>query len=320
MTSYRLADISETELIQKIIKGRLPASDSVLVDNGDDAAVWRVEEAGTLLVASTDSLVEGVHYRELNEATGRKLMAVNLSDLASMGANPSYALLSLHLDPKQEVAAIERMADGLHQRAHEFGVQLIGGNVTRTSGPAVLALTLIGQTTNPICRGQARPGDGVFVTGTLGDARAGLEVESGELFKAQVDPIPRVSIGIAFSECESVTSMCDISDGLAKDVRQLIKSELGVRLEESKLPLSKALQDHAGPQATQYALLGGEDYELLFTASDEVEVKAAGLKTGTLVTRIGDVLSDSVFEIVSVSGEIEMLTGGFDHFGQNLSE
>ena len=132
MKPLLLKDVSEAQLIAKILDGRVPTSKDVVVDNGDDAAVWRVAEADTLMVASTDSLVEDVHYRHLNEATGRKLMAVNLSDLASMGALSQYALLSLHLSEELPLEAVQAMAKGLHARAHEFNIQLIGGNVTRT--------------------------------------------------------------------------------------------------------------------------------------------------------------------------------------------
>jgi len=314
----QLQDLSEVEIIKIIVEGRLPKTDEILVDNGDDAAVWRVTAPEYFQVASTASLVQGVHFTALNENTGRKLMAVNLSDLASMGAVPQYAFLSVHFDGTTPLLEVEAMARGIHDRSQEFGVQLLGGNVTRTSGPAVLSVTLLGQAKNVLRRGAASVGDGIFVTGTLGDARAGLEVESGPLFQALVDPVPRVELGQALASSVGITSMCDVSDGLAADLRQLLSpADQGARVFAESLPISKGLRAHAGDKAVNYAVQGGEDYELLFSASDLEQVQAIAADFKTPITHIGEVTGGPRFEMLESGGEFSPMLGGFDHFSRS---
>lgn len=323
MSEEKIHEICESDLIRLITQGRVPSGPEVIIDNGDDAAVWRVEDPEALQIVSTDSLVEGVHFTELNENTGRKLMTVNLSDLASMGASPSYALLSVHFDRCVNVASVQAMARGLHSRAHEFGVQLIGGNVTRTSGPAVLALTLFGTAKTVIARGSALTGNDIFVTGTLGDARAGLDCVEGFLFLAQVDPEPRVELGRALAESGVVTSMCDVSDGLGSDLAQLLCSAgQGATIFRDALPISDELKAHAEEKVFDYALSGGEDYELLFTAGDAEQIQDLAERLKVRISRIGVVTDSGKLELLGSRGEIGPLPMGFDHFdaaGQRTS-
>src|SRR4029453_18865128 len=186
VSNRTISDIGEHALISRIT-ARLATPSWVLVGPGDDAAVIRPER-GALDVLTTDALVEGVHFDRRfvpPDAIGHRALAVNLSDVAAMGARPRAALLSMALPPALEIVAFDRIVDGLLALAALYGVMLIGGNITRTSGPMVLDVTVTGTVHRRkiLTRAGARPGDEVYVTGTLGDAAAGL-------LRLQDDPTP----------------------------------------------------------------------------------------------------------------------------------
>jgi len=309
-----ISDISEIELISLVTEDRLPPSTDVVVDNGDDAAAVRIDDPTELMVMSTDSLVQGVHFMELNQAAGEKLVAVNMSDLAAMGARPKYGLLSLHLDRRVSVDSLKAMMRGFSEAMKQYGVQLIGGNVSKTTGPAVLVLNVIGGAHDPIRRRTGQVGDGIFVTGFLGDAKAGLEAEEGPLFDAQYRPTARVKAGVALGHSGVVTSMCDVSDGLSTDLGQLLPADAGAIVEMSRLPISDALRKHNSLEAVEYALSGGEEYELLFTSSDEEAVFRICEECQTSVSRIGRLTAELGITVLQEDGKQRSLTSGFDHF------
>ena len=309
-----ISDISETELITLVTEGRLPPSKDVVVDNGDDAAAVRIDDPTELIVMSTDSLVQGVHFMDLNQAAGEKLVAVNMSDLASMGARPKYGLLSLHLDRRVTVDSLIDVMKGFNQGMQKYGVQLIGGNVSKTTGPAVLVLNVVGGTHDPIRRRAGQVGDGIFVTGFLGDAKAGLEAEEGPLFDAQYRPTARVEAGVALGHSGVVTSMCDVSDGLSTDLGQLLPADAGAIVEMSCLPISEALRKHNPLEAVEYALSGGEEYELLFMSPDEESVFRICEACQTPVSRIGRLTAEPGIIVLQEDGKHRSLTPGFDHF------
>ncbi len=264
---------------------------SVALGIGDDAAVL-VPPAGSLrLVVTVDMLVEGQHFRLgpggfSPEDVGWKALAVNLSDVAAMGASPLWALCSLGVPDGTPDDLLERVYRGMGDLARRHQVRLVGGNLARSPGGLVLDVTVIGQTYRPITRRGARRGDRIFVTGFLGAAAAGLEVltrgldldASGAalLLSAQCRPSPRLAEAQAIAALAPgmVHAMCDVSDGLVADLRHLLGG-LGAVLWEQELPIPSAAfraADHLpGADPIAWALGGGEDYELLIVAPPEAE-------------------------------------------------
>lgn len=307
----------------------------VIVPNGDDAAAWFLEPRYAS-VATTDSQVEGVHFdlRYTSPvAVGRKFVAVNLSDLAAMGARPRYLLLAVCIPPEQRVDVIQKIALGIQEMCKLYGVAVIGGNTSTIHGPMVLTATAVGRAEPDelVRRRGAQVGDGIYVTGRLGDAKAGLRlVLSGEvpardtpyfsLYKALTDPQPRVEVGRRLAQKSLPNAMCDVSDGFGKDLRRLLVPEgLGARVEAQSLPISSALRafaDEAGFPAELEAMAGGEDYELLFTAdpADEPHIVDVCSHAATPVTRVGTVTADPELEVLMPDGSIAELPIGFEHY------
>lgn len=307
----------------------------VLVPNGDDAAAWFTESKYANVI-TTDAQVEGVHF-DLKYtspvAVGRKLMSVNLSDVAAMGARPRYVLLSICIPPETRVDTAQKIAHGIREMCKLNGVAVIGGNTTTIPGPMVLSATVIGRAEPDelVRRRGTQVGDAIYVTGRLGEAKAGLHmVLSGHLpaddspwyplYRALVDPQPRVEAGRRIGQHSLAHAMCDVSDGFAKDVQRLLVPEgLGARIEAHALPISNALRSYCeatGLSAEAEALAGGEDYELLFTAdpSDESHLVEVLSATATPVVRVGEVTAAPEIEVFSVDGSVTELPRGFEHF------
>lgn len=322
-----IGELTEAEVIALFADPATPAFPEVLVPNGDDAAAWR-PRPGMAQVATTDGLVEDVHFRRgaaEPHTLGRKLMAVNLSDLASMGAEPRLALIAVCLPRALPVALARGIGRGIGAAARDHGVHVIGGNVTRSPGPIVLHATLIGEVDpgRVITRGGAQPGDRLLVSGALGHARLALRAreagrDPGVLSASLDDPQPRVALGRALADTGVVHAMCDVSDGLAQDVVRLLgPSGLGARLAVEALPMSddaRALAADLGLDPREEALVGGEDYELLFTVApaDLERARQAAAQAGTPVTDIGEVTPAK--GIVRSDGR--PLSHGFEHFHQ----
>jgi thiamine-monophosphate kinase len=266
--------LSESELIGRYFSDCGVARPDVELGVGDDAALLTCPE-GQTLVATVDSLVEGVHFspNAHPDSVGHRALAVNLSDLAAMGAHPAWALLALTL-PQANEEWLAGFAAGLSALARAHDVALVGGNTSR--GPLAITVQMLGfvPAGHALKRSGARAGDALFVSGTPGDAAAGLLLGEGKLFAQAEDarqlrarfefPTPRVALGEALREFAG--ACIDVSDGLLADAGKLgAASGCGLTIEADALPLSEALVRAAGiERARTLALTGGEDYELCF--------------------------------------------------------
>ncbi|MEW5291246.1 MULTISPECIES: thiamine-phosphate kinase [Erwinia] len=295
---------------------------------GDDCALLTLPEKQTLAI-STDTLVEGVHFlRDIHPADlGYKALAVNLSDLAAMGADPAWLTLALTL-PSVDEAWLKAFSDSLFELLDYYDMQLIGGDTTR--GPLSLTLGIHGLIPQgrALKRSGARPGDWIYVTGTLGDSAAGLAllqhrikiddpVVHEALIKRHLRPMPRILQGQALRDLASAA--IDISDGLISDVRHILRaSGCGARLNLEALPLSEVMKQHFEPdQLLSWALSGGEDYELCFTVP---EINRGALdvalgNSGVSFTCVGQIAPQSEGLVLLQNGKpVEINMQGFDHF------
>jgi thiamine-monophosphate kinase len=299
----------EFDLIAKLTTD-LPVIEGVQVGIGDDAAVVQCTP-GWSLVATCDAQVEGRHFlpdHASPEELGARAMVVNLSDLAAMGAEPRFALVSLFIGPATQTEWIERYYAGIRSAADAHRVAIVGGNVTSTPGPFSADITLLGEIEpdRAVLRSGAREGDAILVTGSVGMAAAGLLAETNPQAVAHVNPhalarvreawlrpTPRIRMGRALAASGHATAMIDVSDGLAGDLGHVLAaSHLGALIETQALPLDAATREVAqalGRDPVDLALYGGDDYELLFTvpASAVDSTRALLVSLGVAVTRIG---------------------------------
>ena len=290
---------------------------------GDDAAVLDVP-AGRQLVACTDTLVAGVHFPEATAPgdIGWKSLAVNLSDLAAMGAEPAWALLALTL-PSPDTHFVEGFAGGFAELARGHAVALVGGDTTQ--GPLSVTVTALGwvPTGSALTRGGAHPGDAVYVTGTLGDAAGALQllrdrerVPQALLARLQ-RPRPRIAEGIAL---RGLASACiDVSDGLLADLRHVCAtSGIAAELDSGSLPISSALAATFGAETCrELALSGGDDYELCFTIPPAREAELLGVfaRTRGEATRIGSIVAGSGVRVLDARGDdVTPMRAGWEHF------
>jgi thiamine-monophosphate kinase len=315
--------VGEFELIDKYFQR--PVRHAVL-GIGDDGAVL-APLAGRHWVVSSDMLVEGRHFLSTvaPERLGHKALAVNLSDLAAMGARPLAFTLALAL-PRADEAFIAPLAAGLFALADAHAVELVGGDTT--AGPLNLCITVFGDVPpgQALLRSGACAGDELWVSGTLGDARLALEVFRGrvslpgEAFeavrRAMELPVPRVALGLALRGVAS--SAIDLSDGLVGDLGHVLRrSGVAAVVDVDALPRSAVLA--AQPAALQHECLlaGGDDYELLFTAPPALHdaVRAAGRQAGVAVTCCGRIEPGSGVRVVDGHGRVlDVRVQGFDHF------
>jgi len=311
--------VDEFALIRRYFAGHGRGS-GVAVGIGDDGAV--LEPApGMQQVQVIDTLVEGVHFpSDLAPAdVGYRAVAVNLSDIAAMGAVPRWMTLALSL-PAADEEWLDGFASGLHTAAAEYDVALVGGDTTRAP-VAVITVHISGdvETGGAILRSGARPGDTVYVTGTLGDAAAGLRgLREGdpvrELLWRFTRPAARVRAGRALRGV--ATAAIDVSDGLLGDLgKLLLASGVGARLDVEALPISPPLAAHFGAdEQRRFALSGGDDYELCFTASGELP------DTGIVpVTAIGTVVEGAGIELRLDGEPFDYADAGYRHFADDES-
>jgi thiamine-monophosphate kinase len=315
--------IDEFELIGRYFTGRGARRADVMLPVGDDAAIV-TPRAGAELVLALDTIVAGVHFPAdtSGRCVGHRALAVNLSDLAAMGAEPAWALLGITL-PAADEAWIAEFSAGFEMLAQRFGVALIGGDTTR--GPLAVTVTIAGWVPagEALTRSRARPGDGLWVSGTPGDAGAGLAIlQSGlaaggeardQLLRRFLLPEPRIGLGIAL---RGIASACiDISDGLAGDLAKLCDaSGVGARLDCLQLPRSAQLLEVAGESGSiRYALAGGDDYELLFTAPAAARTHIEALGEYAPLRLIGDITATPGLRLEGAGDERD-LVHGFDHF------
>ena len=296
---------------------------------GDDCAILDLHSDGLLLL-TCDSQVEGVHFTlqtSSPEHIGCKALAINLSDIAAMGGEPRYALISLILPTQLPLAVIEGIYAGLRQEAAAYATMIVGGNIASagTAEQLIIDITLLGtvERGHALTRDGAHVGDSVCVTGALGDSAAGLytllypdqrypQNAQESLCTRHRTPQPRVREGRILSHLRSgvVTAMLDLSDGLSGDLGHLCeRSKVGARIEVAHVPLSqdmRAIAVIAGRDPLLWALHGGEDYELLFTVSpgnERVVIDAVQSATGTPVTAIGKICApDEGMKVVYPDG------------------
>jgi thiamine-monophosphate kinase len=287
---------------------------------GDDCALLR-PDAGLDLAVTSDMLVEGRHFRPDAEPRqlGHKALAVNLSDLAAMGATPRWATLALAL-PAAEPTWLEPFAAGFHALAERYGVDLIGGDTTRGER-LTICVTAIGEVPPGMAleRGAARAGDEVWVSGELGGAALALShphiASAAERLHA---PEPRVELGERLRRLAHAA--IDVSDGLAGDLGHILeRSHLSARIEYARIPRPQALQALKDPELEKNCVLsGGDDYELLFTAAPErrKDLDALGRELGIRLTRIGSIHAGAArVSVLDAEGKPIAHGGGFDHFG-----
>jgi len=304
------------------------ATDSGALSLTDDACL--IEENATCdLAVTTDALIEGVHFLNRDPANliARKALRVNLSDLAAKGARPLGYLLALALPRQVDEAWLEAFAAGLADDQRTFAISLLGGDTTATPGPVTLAVTAMGRVPRGamIRRSGARPGEAVFVSGTIGDAGSGLELikdEAGEGPEAQFLvgryrlPTPRLGLGVALRG--AATAAIDVSDGLLADLGHIAEvSEVRISIDAERVPLSGALRGlrGSGLDTIVRAATAGDDYEIAFTAASERDALEAGLRAGVPVTRIGRVESGKGAVMIDAAGrEIPISRPGYSHF------
>jgi thiamine-monophosphate kinase len=335
-----ISSLGEFELIARLTSGLRETRDLPL-GIGDDCAILDLH--GPLLVlATSDSQVEGVHFTlhtSSPEQIGRKALAVNLSDIAAMGGKPRYVLVSLVLPPSLPLLVLDGIYAGLRHQADEFDTTIIGGNISGagSSEMLIIDITLLGtiERGHALLRSGAQPGDTLCTTGTLGDSAAGLFTllhANESLPSTDVEyvrsrcrtPQPRIQEGRILSQLgpSIVTGMLDISDGLSGDLAHLCeRSHVGARIHHAQIPLSPAIRTiaaHSQHNALEWALHGGEDYELLFTVSPgnkQRVINAVREATGTRVTAIGTILpqEDGMHQVFADRHDEQLIVHSWDH-------
>lgn len=318
--------MSEFELIQRYFSERQSPAASISLGIGDDCALM-TPKSGMQLAISTDMLVEGHHFfADANpRMLGHKSLAVNLSDLAAMGAEPRAFTLALAL-PEVQPAWLRDFSEGLFELASQYGCQLIGGDTTK--GPLNICITVFGDIPEgqALRRDAARPGDDIWISGALGDARLALSgylnqhtLSDSDLQLSAVrlhTPIPRILLGLALRKIAHAA--IDLSDGLTGDLGHILKrSNLGATVWCDALPIGATLAKQSKAMQYEFALTGGDDYELCFTAHrvNRNAVLEASRQAKTQVTRIGYIESKPGCRFVDVNNNLLTFSfKSFDHF------
>jgi thiamine-monophosphate kinase len=313
---------SEFELIRKYFerapRAARPGARNVLLGIGDDAALLR-PDAGMELAVSTDLLLEGRHFSAGADARalGHKALAVNLSDMAAMGAAPRWATLAVAL-PAADEAWLAEFAAGFFALAERFGVELIGGDTTR--GPLCICITILGEVPTGLAlfRAGARPGDDIWVSGELGGAALGLARPAiAAAAKRLHEPEPRVDLGEHLRGLASAA--IDVSDGFAQDLGHILeRSAVGAVVDYGLLPRSVEVGKIADERLqAQLVLCGGDDYELVFTAPQGARAALVALSTelNTPLSRVGSIqVGESKLTVLDAQGKAMAVGRGFDHF------
>jgi thiamine-monophosphate kinase len=332
-----VSELGEHALLARI-RARLScapgSADGLVLGIGDDAAVVR-SGRNALTVLTVDALVEGVHFERRLSAPpdiGARAVAVNLSDLAAMGADPRWALVSLMVPATLPVGDVDGLMDGLAEEAGRFGVTVIGGNITRSPGPLVVDLTAVGEVgpRRLVTRAGGRPGDELYLSGTIGGAAAGLAmlradasgVEGGAACVQRYRrPIPRVRLGRQVGRSRAARAMMDLSDGLADAAHQIAEaSGCGVEIDAESLPIepgASAWWSSRGDDVIVAALTGGDDYELLLAVPPSWRGRLRMVRERVAdppLTRVGVLTKDPGARVLCRDGRRDRLPGGFEHF------
>lgn len=319
--AMKLSELGEFGLVELLAKVAYGVQDrqatswrKLLIGIGDDAAAWQND--ASIELATTDSLIQDIHFT-LDTTTwnelGWKALAIGLSDIAAMGGIPKYALVSLGLPGHTEVEDVIDLYRGMVALGQQFGVSIVGGDTS--SAPLVILNTTVlgstlGQSQKILTRSAARADDKITVTGYLGGAAAGLEVltkkmklnqqDSTSLRQAFLKPNPRVAEGQILVE-QGVKAAIDISDGMISDLSHICQaSKVGARIQVDLVPVHPAVKDNFKDKSLEMALSGGEDYELLFTASTETINRVKKIVTCP-ITVIGEVVADAMGRVILVN-------------------
>ena len=341
-SDHKRSTKSEFDFIDALRQRTAAAGHSLVAGIGDDAAVYR-STAGKETVITADLLVEDIDFRRTTTPPfllGHKALAVSLSDIAAMGARPLWSMVSIGVpEDVWETDFVERLYDGLLSLANRYGVQLIGGDTSRTNERIVIDSIVSGECAAgmAVMRSGARAGDQVFVTGSLGAAAAGLRlIERGahlaeqnladddsqkldHILLRQLRPEPRVGWGIVLGEERLATSMIDLSDGLSSDLNRLCTaSNVGALIDSALLPVDDRVTELCGRRALdplQLALHGGEDFELLFTVKPSDVARLPKRVDGVEIKRIGEITDSRDGVRVSEGTRVwELKPGGWVHF------
>jgi thiamine-monophosphate kinase len=299
---------------------------------GDDAAILS-PPSGKRLCVAVDTLVAGIHFPEDTHAfdIGHKALAVNLSDLAAMGASPYAFTLALTL-PDTNESWLQGFSEGLFTLADKHQIALIGGDTTH--GPLTISIQVLGLLPHrqALLRSGAKVGDDIYVSGNIGDAGLGLQIQQGKLASSAESthqqyllsrlnrPSPRLALGQALLGLANAA--IDVSDGLLVDLKHILDaSHVGARINLEAIPLSPAYQTYAGsqnaPSLHRYtqALEAGDDYELCFSAAKEKREQLEALKGHVPITRIGEIIEEKTLQCVDAKGrELSYDPRGFEHF------
>lgn len=323
--------MTEQELINLLTQGLPRKANGLKVGIGDDCAVIEGESCDWLV--TTDALFEGVHFNfEYTDdlLLGRKSLSVNLSDIAAMGGQPLFYFVSLGVPSDFSTDRLESLYKGMKEIADSAKVVLAGGDTCASKSGLVISITVLGRIEKgkALLRSGAKPGDSIYVTGTLGDSALGLRcfkngVRGGRFapFMARYnDPSARLDAGSRLSSSGFVSSMIDVSDGLLADLGHIAEmSKAGFEIEAAKVPLTVGFADiskEAGVDPLEIALTGGEDYELIFTVAHDRVKEFEKQKTVHKVTCIGTIQKNPKDRIVlGADGEkLEFSRKGYDHF------
>jgi thiamine-monophosphate kinase len=327
--------LSEKAVIKMIRKMSGAGSGKVLTSIGDDCAVIQ-RDGGMVELITTDTLVENVHF-DLSwhgpVLLGRKAAAVNISDVAAMGGKPIYCLLSLALPTGLADSWSEQFMSGFLAKLNEYGACLIGGDTVKSEKGVVISVTVVGEAVagEVLLRSTARAGDLVMVSGSLGEAAAGLELcRRGEkevdgrwrdLLMAHLDPSPETELAKVLAASGLVSAMMDISDGLATDLAHICgESGLAAEVEGGTVPISTMLREAADTLALEplnWALSGGEDYRLLLAVSesDGAELqRLVKMQTGRELITVGRLKEGSGVALVDGDEQRDITYQGYDHF------
>ena len=331
-----VSDLGEHQLIEWL-HSRIPSPPPwVKVELGDDAAVIEPKRNSST-VLTVDALIEGIHFdfsfiKPID--VGFKSLAASLSDLAAMGATPRVTLLSFALPPKLPLRVFKDMVDGFLEAAKQHSIQLVGGNLSRSPGPLVVDVTALGAVGRRriLTRRGAKPGDELFVSGTIGSAATGLKILKAEPSILQNNsscpsaierfcrPTPRVRLGELVGKNRAASACIDLSDGLADAVHQLASAnDVGMKINSKAIPIDPDVvrwcQEH-GSNALEVALQGGEDYELLFVVPKKSRRNFLALKRliqEVSLTSIG-VVTAEIEVLLEHNGRTSLLPPGFVHF------
>jgi thiamine-monophosphate kinase len=321
----RLKELGERRVISRIRRAFSEPRTDILIGIGDDAAL--VKTPGSLLL-TTDILVEDEDFRRAvhpPRLLGRKALNVNLSDIAAMGGRPLHALVGMAIPGDLEESWLRKFMAGFRSAAREAKVALVGGDLSRAD-QVMISVTVTGEAMSPVTRSGARPGDWIFVSGTLGDAAQGFRlVEEGglkakgrgvrPLIRAFLDPVPRLELGALLAQRKLASAMIDISDGLSVDLAHICEeSGVGAEIDASRVPISPALRRFSKDPLAR-ALNGGEDFELLFSVRPAKLATVRKLSSRFKLTMIGRVTAGKrIFLTTPDKKKTPLRAGGFEHF------